>query len=239
VAALVVVRLPATRPHADGGASMMRRIADGARVAAAEPGCRSAITLIGIVALIGSPFIALVPAMAIDGLGRGAGGYTLLLAAQGIGAVGAALVLAPMARVLGRRLVIGALVAFPVAVVGYGLAPSLWSAAVAIFVVGACYIGVLTGLNTVVQRRAPAEFRGRVLGLYMMVLGIIYPVGAVVEGAVAHAVGIRVVTVVSGIVLVALMVGIGVWHRQLFVDLGDSGSASRGPLVEPGTSARP
>src|SRR5580704_8555346 len=140
VAALAVVRLPPPRPQPDGGGTILRRIADGARVAAAEPGCRSAIILIGIVALIGSPFIALVPAMAINGLGRGAGGYTVLLAAQGIGAVGAALVLAPMARALGRRLLVGALLAFPVALVCYGLAPSLWTAALSIGVVGACYI---------------------------------------------------------------------------------------------------
>ena len=72
---------------------------------------------------------------------------------------------------------------FPVALVYYGLAPSLWSAALSILVVGACYLGVLTELNTVVQRRAPQDFRGRVLRFYMMVLGVIYPVGAVVEGA--------------------------------------------------------
>lgn len=226
VAALAVVRLPEPRPQARGGGSIRHRIAEGASVAAAEPGCRSAIILIGIVALVGSPFIALVPAMAINGLGRGAGGYTVLLAAQGIGAVGAALVLAPMARALGRRLLVGALVAFPAALVCYGLAPSLWSAAAAILVVGACYIGVLTGLNTVVQRRAPTEFRGRVLGLYMMVLGVIYPVGAVVEGAIAHVVGIRDVTVVSGLVLFTVMVAIGIWRGQLFARLDDPATPS-------------
>ena len=148
-----------------------RRIAEGARIAAAEPGCRSAIVLIGIVAFIGSPFIALVPAVAITALAQGAGGTSVLLTAQGIGAVSGSLVLASLVLALGRRLLVGALFAFPVAVVGYGLAPSLWWAAAALLVVGGCYIGVLTGLNTVVQRRAPPEARGRVLGLYMMVLG--------------------------------------------------------------------
>ncbi len=221
VAALAVVRLPPSRPRVDGDNTILRRIAEGVRVAVAEPGCRSAIILIGIVALIGSPFIALVPAMAINGLARGAGGYTVLLTAQGVGAVGGALVLAPLARALGRRLLVGALVCFPLALVCYGLAPSLWSAATAILIVGACYIGVLTGLNTVVQRRAPAEARGRVLGLYMMVLGVIYPVGAVVEGAIAHVLGIRPVTVVAGAMLFAVMVAIWLWHRDLFAALED------------------
>jgi MFS family permease len=230
VAALAVVRLPSAKPDIDGSGTILRRIVEGVRVAAAEPGCRNAIILIGIVALIGSPFIALVPAMAINALGRGPGGYTVLLVAQGTGAVGAALVLAPMDRALGRRLVIGALATFPLALVCYGFAPSLWSAAIAILIVGACYMGVLTGLNTVVQRRAPPAARGRVLGLYMMVLGVIYPVGAIVEGAIAHVVGIRAVTEASGVLLFLVILAIGLWHRQLFASLEGLGPrATAGP----------
>jgi len=221
VAALTVVRLPAVEPGVGDGGKILRRIAEGARIAAAEPGCRSAIVLIGIVALIGSPFIALVPAMAITALHRGAAGTSVLLTAQGIGAVCSALVLAPLVMALGRRLLVGALMAFPLALVAYGLVPSLWGDAAAIVLVGACYIGVLTGLNTVVQRRAPPEARGRVLGLYMMVLGAIYPVGAVVEGAIAHVVGIRAVTAVSGAALFTVMVGVALFGGHLFAALGD------------------
>ncbi len=226
VAALTVMRLPVVEPGVGDGGKILRRIAEGARIAAAEPGCRSAIVLIGIVALIGSPFIALVPAMAITALHRGAAGTSVLLTAQGIGAVCSALVLAPLVMALGRRLLVGALMAFPLALVAYGLAPSLWGDAAAIVLVGACYIGVLTGLNTVVQRRAPPAARGRVLGLYMMVLGAIYPVGAVVEGAIAHVVGIRAVTAVSGAVLFTVMVGIALFGGRLFAALGDADTSS-------------
>ena len=58
-----MVRLPATAP-------VDRAIGDGRRGSwpgpgrrAAEPGCRAAIGLIAFVALVASPFIALVPAM--------------------------------------------------------------------------------------------------------------------------------------------------------------------------------
>jgi MFS family permease len=219
VAALTVVRLPAPRPRGQGSDKVRHRIAEGARIAAAEPGCRSAIILIGIVALIGSPFIALVPAMAITALDKGTGGTSVLVVAQGVGAVSGSLVLASLVMAFGRRLLVGALVAFPLALVGYGLAPSLWWAAAAILIVGACYIGVLTGLNTVVQRRAPSEARGRVLGLYMMVLGLVYPIGAVIQGAIAHVVGIRAVTWASGVALFALMAAIRLWGGQLFAAL--------------------
>jgi hypothetical protein len=247
VAALCVLRLPSRERHPDDGGRILARIVEGARVAASEPGCRSAIVLIAIVALIGSPFIALVPAMAITALHSGAKGTSVLLTAQGIGAVSCAVFLASLVLAFGRRLLVGALFVFPLTLVCYGLVPSLWWAALAIGAVGATYMGVLTGLNTVVQRRAPSEARGRVLGLYMMALGVLYPVGALTEGAIAHVVGIRDVTVVSGLVLFGVMVAVGVARGHLFVALedpvtGPDGNVDlvpRGPTVtvDPGAPA--
>ena len=68
VVALVFVRLPAPTPAT--GPRRAHRPADRRRRPGGrrrDPGCRSAILLIAIVALIGSPFIGLVPAVAIDG----------------------------------------------------------------------------------------------------------------------------------------------------------------------------
>jgi hypothetical protein len=120
-----------------------------------------------------------------------------------------------------RRLLLGSLIAFPLALTVYGLAPSLWGKAGAILVVGACYIGVLSGLNTVVQLRAPVEARGRILGLYMMALGVIYPIGALGEGALARTFGIDAVTVAAGLVLVAAMALLTLVRSTLFDSFGD------------------
>jgi len=224
VVALLLVHLPRRERPLATGEGTFGRIADGARVAWAEPGCRSAIVLIAVVALVGSPFIGLVPAVVIDGLHvhPAAAGTAVLVTGQGIGAVVGALALVPMALALGRRrLLVRALFAFPAALVCYGIAPSLWSAALAIVVVGGTYIGVLSGLNTVVQLRAPEEARGRVLSLYMMALGTIYPVGLVVEGAIARSIGIGTVTVASGVILLVVMAGVAFVRRPVFDALGD------------------
>jgi len=236
VVALLFVRLPAPKAATVPVESIVRRIVAGARVAADEPGCRSAIVLIAIVGLIGSPFIGLVPAVAIDGLHRGAAATSALVTGQGAGAVAGALALAPLARAWGRRrLLLAVLFAFPAAIVVYGAAPSLVTATLAIVVVGACYISVLTGLNTVVQLRAPEEARGRVLGLYMMALGTIYPLGLVIQGAIAGAVGIRVVTMASGTLLVAVMAGLVLLRPRLFRALDDDHTAAS--RVHDGSSA--
>lgn len=208
--ALALVAIPPPAP-VEGPPHLLRRIAEGARTAAAEPGCRSAIALIGVVALLASPFIALVPAMAIDALGLGGGhrgsvGTAVLVTAQGVGAVLAALVIPGIARRTGRGpQVVTALFVLPVLLVAYALAPGLWWSAAALFLVGFCYLAVLSGLNTVVQLRAPEAARGRVLGLFMLSLGTVYPLGAVAQGAIAGTAGVRAVTAVAAALLAVVL----------------------------------
>jgi hypothetical protein len=60
-----------------------------------------------------------------------------------------------------------------------------------------------------------------VLGLYMMALGTIYPIGLVVQGAIAGVVGIRDVTVAAGVLLVVVMAGLTVLRPGLFRALED------------------
>jgi MFS family permease len=220
VIALVLVRLPAQARSA--GEGIVRRMKEGARLAARIPGCRSPIVLIAIVALIGSPFIALVPAVAIEAFHKHAGGTSVLVTAQGVGAVAGALMLSPLARSFGRaKLVTAALFALPVALLLYGAAPSFALAVAAIVLVGACYIGVLSGLNTVVQVHAPPEARGRILGLYMLALGTVYPIGALLQGQLADLEGIRAVTAGSGVVLLATMTAVAAVAPAVLRGLAD------------------
>ena len=177
-------------------------------------------------ALLASPFIALVPAMS-SVLDRGgvstSVGTAILVTAQGVGAVAGALMLPSIAERVGRRTMLSAaLFVLPVLLVLYGLAPSLWVSAVAFLAVGAGYIAVLSGLNTVVQLRAPAAVRGRVLSIYMMGLGLVYPIGAVLQGTVADRTGVRTVTVVGAAALMATLAVIALVHPATFAALGDT-----------------
>jgi MFS family permease len=224
VVALAMVRLP---PPLDGRGSLgiTARIVVGARVALGEPGCRAAIVLIAVVALLASPFIALVPAMA--GVVQRQGftvpvATALLVTAQGIGAVAGALLLPALAERLGRQtMMVGALFLLPLLLANYGLAPALWWSAVSFVGVGAVYIAVLSGLNTVVQLRAPVEFRGRVLSIYMMGLGLVYPLGAVLQGLAANHVGVRTVTVLGAGALLVVLGGIAAFAPGVLSALGD------------------
>lgn len=204
IVALLLVRIPPNPPDVEGG-TLRRRIVTGVKAAAAEPGCRLAILTIGVAALLLSPFIALIPAVALKLFGS-RDGTSVLVTAQGVGAVAGALAVSPLAHRFGRRRVLVVnLVVLPFLLVGYALSPNLAVATVALAAVGAGYIGVLSGLSTVVQLRAPNALRARVVSLYMVALGTIYPLGAVVQGALGDRLGLRVVTTGCALVFVALV----------------------------------
>ena len=80
-------------------------------------------------------------------------------------------------------------------------------AAAGLALVGGSYISCLSGLNVVVQLRAPAELRGRLVSLYFVAVGVLYPIGAVLQGRIADAVGLRWVTGCSAVLLAATILG--------------------------------
>ena len=240
--ALQLVRLPA-RPQAPEVVSLRRRLADGAVATVHNRGARFAVALISVVALTASPFIALVPAIALEVFHSKASGTSVLVTAQGIGAVGGALAITPLVQRFGRRRVlIGDLVAVSLFLVLYGLAPDLWLGALAILLVGASYIGVLAGCNTVVQLNAPAALRGRMLGIYMMALGILYPVGAMAQGWLGGRLGLRAVTAGGAallLVVVAAGVAAGAFPARLDGPVPPGGPADHQPARAPDVTEAP
>ncbi len=220
--AIALVRLPPPRPDPDETGGIGRRIVTGARGGWAEPGCRAAILAIGVAALLLSPFIALIPAVAVKLFDAGERGTSILVTAQGVGAVAGALALAPLAHRFGRRRVLMAnLVLLPGLLALYALAPSLPLATLALAGVGAGYIGILSGLGTVVQLRAPRVLRARILSLYGVALGVVYPIGAVIQGSLGDRFGLRRVTVAGAAVFLAVVLAARALRPDLALALDD------------------
>lgn len=225
VLALAFVQLAPPPPlPPEGRPSLVSSLRSGFAAARDEPGCRAAIVLIAIVGLLASPFIALVPAVAqrlSDSGSRGVASATALLTtAQGVGAVLGALMIAPLALRFGRgRMLTGALFALAPVLVLYDFAPWLSWAVGALFLVGVIYIGVLSGLSTVVQLRAPTEFRGRILSLYLVALGVSYPIGSLVEGPIADHLGLPWTTSAAAGVLLVVLCAMRLAKAGLFEEL--------------------
>jgi MFS family permease len=201
-------RLPPPTP--EPGVSILGSIRDGARFVRGDPALRFVVGCMALNSLLAAPFIALIPAVALDVFDNEKFGTSALVTAQGVGAVCMGLALGTLFARLGtRRVVLGVLSLLPVALVLYALAPTLGFAVVAIFVVGALYLGSLSSFTTVAQLRAPAALRGRVVSVLMMLIGSLYPIGSVVQGAIADEIGLRATTIGAAVLLAALLL---VWR---------------------------
>jgi MFS family permease len=147
--------------------------------------------------------------------------------AQGVGAVAGALVLPVLAERFGRyRMLLASFVLLPAALVAYGLAPDPSAATVALVAVGATYMFVFSGIGTTVQMRAPAALRARVLSFYFLALGVLYPIGAAIQGPIADSLGLGVVTAASGLALAVVVGAIRVVRPGRLQAMADPGSAT-------------
>jgi MFS family permease len=245
VLALGFVRLA---PPTGQPAGLLSSLRSGYAAARAEPACRTAIGTIALVAFLASPFIALVPVMAhrlAPGGARAVAQTTALLTtAQGAGAVLGALCLAPLAARLGRgRVLAASLVLLPLVLVGYSAARTPWQGAATLFLVGLVYLGVLSGLSTLVQLRAPQAYRGRVLSFFLVALGVAYPVGSLVQGPVIDRIGLGWTTAGSAVLLALIMAAVALRRprlaRVLSRDLAHAGQLSQPAAGRHARPARP
>ncbi|MEO8266864.1 MAG: MFS transporter [Ilumatobacteraceae bacterium] len=190
-------------------------LADGLRFAVAHPVMRRMLVVMVMTIAIASPFIAFVSQMATNVLHGDAKATSVLVTAQGVGAVAAAFTLGSVTKRLGSSTVMfGAVGVLCPALFAYGLAPRLWLAAPMLTVVGLSYGYAFTSFASVSQQAAPDDMRGRVLAVNFLVLGIMFPVGTLIQGQIADAVGLRWTTAGSGLVLAVGLAALAPWQRR-------------------------
>jgi MFS family permease len=190
-------------------------LADGIRFAAAHPVMRGMLVVMVMTIGIASPFIAFVSQVATNVLHGDARATSVLVTAQGIGAVTAAFTLGSLTKRFGTLTVMfGGVWLLCPALVAYAVSPHLWVAATTLTLVGLCYGYAFTSFASVAQQAAPDDMRGRVLAVIFLVLGIMFPVGTLIQGQIADAVGLRWTTAGSGLVLAFGLLALAPWQRR-------------------------
>jgi MFS family permease len=228
IVAIAPLELPGPQPV--DNESISSAIRNGISYAAREPGIRAVMTYLSLNSLFAAPFIALVAPAAAEFTGN-AKNASWLVTTQGVGAVIMALSLGNLAARFGnRRVLLATLFGLPPALALYGLAPSLVTAAIAIFGVGFFYLGSLTSFTTIAQLRASAEMRGRVMSALMVLLGTLYPLGTLAQGAIADEIGLRATTVGAAVLLIASLLIIRTVRPGFDRQLHDVGHADA-PLL--------
>ena len=151
---------------------------------------RTILVLFFVVGVFGWSYTVLMPAFARDVLGRGANGYGLLISASGAGAlIGALLVAAYGHLVTARKLAFGGVYLFSAAVIALALRRSFYFSLGCLFVAGLGMLLFFATSNTTLQTIVPDEMRGRVMGIWSLVFGMMIPVGSIQAGVVANLFG--------------------------------------------------
>ena len=212
IIAVALVKVP--RRHGDRR-PIFGALADGIRFASAHPVMRRMLVVMVLTIGIASPFIAFVSQMATNVLHGDARATSVLVTAQGVGAVTAAFTLGSVTTRFGVSTVMfGGVGLLCPALVGYGLASRLWLAAPMLMVIGLCYGYAFTSFASVAQQSAPDDMRGRVLAVNFLVLGVLFPVGTLIQGQIADAIGLRWTTAGSGLVLAVGLAALAPWQRR-------------------------
>ena len=206
VVALVTIELPR---RVGAPTPIVQAIVDGFRFVRNEPGLRITMQALCLNSLFVAPFIGLIPAFVEKVLDGDKAEVGWLITAQGVGAVAMGVSFGPLSRRYGvRSIMIVALVAGPIALIVYGLAPNIVVAGIALLVVGGLYFAALSSFSTTAQLRAPEALRGRVVSLNQVILGTVYAFSVNVEGQLGDRIGLRQVTVGGAVLSLVVLAAV-------------------------------
>jgi MFS family permease len=162
--------------------------------------------------VFGMSYVALLPVFAGDYLRAGSGGYGVLQAASGVGAVVGTLTLAIFTSRAGRgRVLLVGAIGFGLGLMAFSQTTSMLFAIVMLGAAGYGNAFYNTLVMIILQEKVPNELRGRVLGIWGLAWNLI-PLGGILAGALAAAVDARFAVLVGGTLvagMAALMLGFG------------------------------
>ena len=178
---------------------------------------RTILLLFLSVGVFGWSYGVLMPAFARDVLGRGANGYGILMSASGTGAFIGALVVATYGHLITpRKLALGGIWIFSVALFALSLSRSFRGSLAFLLVAGFGMLLFFSTSNTVLQTIVPDEMRGRVMGVWSLVFGAMIPLGSLEAGFMAHWFGTPLALAFGGVIcaLSALVTLIVIRRRE-------------------------
>jgi MFS family permease len=193
-----LIRLPKMPPLENSPRAGLRSVVDGLRFLKRAPNLRMTFVL-DLCAMVLAQPRALFPALAYKVYGGGAGVVGLLQSAPAAGAVVAFLFSGWISRVRlqGMAIVISILV-YGAAVGGVGLTDVLWVGVLLLAVSGMADMVSAAYRSTILQVAAPDELRGRIQGVFIVVVAGGPRAGDFVAGSMASAVGERLALVIGG-----------------------------------------
>jgi MFS family permease len=188
---------------------MFRAMHQGVVFIARHPALRWIMLAQLVTALLTRPYGQLVPALAVNLLHAGARGLGWAVSAIGVGGFAGALVTAYFApRERRASLWLQSALLMSVGVFALYFVPTLASALPVLFAVGVGTLASMGATNTLIQVLSPDDVRGRALAVYTMIAIGVVPLGSLVDGAIATAIGLRMTFALAGAICTAMFLAI-------------------------------
>lgn len=209
-----LVRLPSLPPEGAVRRAGFASVVEGLRYLRTQPNVRMTF-VVDILAMVSSFPRALFPAVAIAALGGGATTVGMLSGAIAVGSGLAGVLSGPLGRVRRQGLaVLWAIVAWGTSIVGFGVVvllagavgPGAWALAGALLflaLAGASDAVSAVFRQTILQTATPDAMRGRLQGVFIVVVAGGPRLGELATSGVAQAAGEGVAAVAGGLVCVA------------------------------------
>ena len=201
-------------PRAGRGAPIWAELRAGVAYVTRTAALRRVVVMFGVASLFGLNWQVVLPLVARFVVHREVTGLGALMAAFGAGALAGAVLLARDRRASEHRLVAGG-IALGGALMLLGW--SRWYGASLAFVAagGAASVVVSITANTRLQLLAPDALRGRVMGIYVLLMGGTTPIGALLVGQVSGRLGPQAALLAVGAATALSIAVIAVVRRRV------------------------
>jgi MFS family permease len=199
IAALLMMKF-AERPRREATAtSIGRSLIEGYRYTVATTPIRDLLILLGVVGVMGMPYMTLMPVFAAHVHRSGADTLGMMFGAVGLGALIGALFLAQRKNIIGLgRVIVFATLGFGAGLICFTVSKVFWLSLLLLVGVGCGWMVLIAASNTALQTLADNEMRGRVMSLFSMMLVGMAPFGSLLAGWVADQVGAPLVVAIGG-----------------------------------------
>jgi len=165
--------------------SVWRNLLEGLGYLGTHPILRSQMALALIPVVVALPYISLMPIFAKDVLNVGPEGYGVMMAAPGIGALVGTGTIASIGSIRRKGLLLFvSLTGLGISLVAFSLSTSYPLSILLLALTGGFQMTYMTTNQTLLQLTTPDEFRGRVMGIYMLNQGL-QPLGSLIAGTLA------------------------------------------------------
>ena len=211
IVGLVTLRVRPPGPARASGERLAPAVRAGVRFVRFSPPVRTVLLRGGVFAVSASALWALLPVVALDRLDLSDSSFGLLMGCVGAGAILGATMLQRLRRRLAFDRMVGlASVGLAGGLIALAYIPWAELVAVTLLLTGACWLMVLSSLNTSAQRVAPGWVRARTLAAFQLVMQGGLALGSLTWGIVTTATNVETALTIAA---AGLIVGVALARR--------------------------